>query len=952
MAKKAKLELTEEKVRQAFGEPRLIKNSEWIYPCPLCLDEDCDSDHDHLKINIAKGCITCFANKEHSKELIKLYLKNIEPKPKASTASLEVSYEQLKTLHNELKNNKDATELLKSKGYDEQIISRMQIGLYCGDWFVLPMQTLDNELIGYEFRDSNNFKFSHKSKGYADDEKKTLCLVNDSRKYDNLLVMAGFKDAHIMWQYLQETGQLLDYTIITASNGEPNTLRALNANFSFVKKFKKIILCLDKDQTGKASTKKIALELGLTVHELRLPFIENDNNKSFKDFTDWYNLAKETEYKASLFPQKIEIIPESLLNKYIRPDDDFDKAKRFDNSEDEHELSALQSGIYPTKWGYYKTIHRNKYIILQRETNYIFKITRKVISSNNKFDVENTHKLEIYTMLDGKATKSVIFSPDDLTKPESIMDVLNTNGTHFSCLNADELKAVLYSEYRNCSQTLHVFENPGIAKIGESDYWLYKNACVDIKNGEIIRAQKDHLLKQGVIKLENNCEIALSPTKGMKAPELPDRALVENKNDKYRYLDETAILYKNMYLETPTRLNILASALIRNTLEAYNCSIEPFMLIGNIIMSPLFDIVYKQLKAYPISYGYGEARSGKSNILELCAKIFGYGVDYLSGGNDTSNNLMHNMEYYNKTPILFSEIETNIRKRFQENVKAIYDRSPRKIMKGYGQQQDIKAINGTIHFATNDMLPKNEQTMTRLIFTEFKQNNFICEKAKPFNVIRNDLIALILPEILFYLNCPEYIDNLIHKNILEMELLEKETSNLQIDNRSKNNLAVAKTGIDLLFEISGLDIKKASNEIEQMQVNYKNFLVQYASLIETKDHFLAFMEILTELFRQEKAVQGQDYKFYDGGLAIYLKPLMPVFREVLKRTGEQFEYIPTEKEIKHAAEKHGCKSNHNVDFSGETRRALVIPKSVDGIDYIISLITGPENNRRAAGEVI
>lgn len=45
-------------------------------------------------------------------------------------------------------------------------------------------------------------------------------------------------------------------------------------------------------------------------------------------------------------------------------------------------------------------------------------------------------------------------------------------------------------------------------------------------------------------------------------------------------------------------------------------------------------------------------------------------------------------------------------------------------MKNFGEDQNLKAINATIHFASNDLLPTNEQTMTRLIFAEFKQDNF------------------------------------------------------------------------------------------------------------------------------------------------------------------------------------------------------------------------------------
>lgn len=151
----------------------------------------------------------------------------------------------------------------------------------------------------------------------------------------------------------------------------------------------------------------------------------------------------------------------------------------------------------------------------------------------------------------------------------------------------------------------------------------------------------------------------------MKTPLLPQYSF-DIHADKYKYLKETAQVYKDIYKEETTTVNIIASSLIRNTLKAYNNSVEPFLIIGNAIMSPFVDIVYKNLKAFPVSFCHGEARSGKSNILELIANIFGYGPDFISGGNDTSNNLLHNMEYYNKTPILFAEVERNLRKTFKK----------------------------------------------------------------------------------------------------------------------------------------------------------------------------------------------------------------------------------------------------------------------------------------------
>jgi len=952
MGKNLKNTLVESTVLEVFGKPKEIKNGEWIYPCPLCKDEGADSDSDHLKINIGKGYITCFASPEHTKELNKQYQNFINSRKRISTANIENNPEQMKAMQQELSENQQALDLLKNIGYNDFTIKQMGLGFYHADWFTIPMYSIDNEFIGYEFRYDNNYKHSHKTKGYADNPKKTLCLVHGYKNCKNLIVTAGFKDGHLMFQYLQENEQLDNYIIVTASNGEPNTLRALSANMDFVKKFKKVILCLDKDSTGKTSTKKIAQELGIPVYEISLPFIANDKNKCFKDFADWYSLAKETNFSDFILPKRIKLIPESLLAKYIHFDDDFDKPKIFTNNEDEpHELANLQTGIYPTKYGYYSIVHKNKTIILRRESNFIFKVTRKVICSCNKFDVEKTHKFEFQTLLDGKLTTPIILAADELTKPESIMEKLRTTGIHFSCLNTDELKSVLYNEYRICERTLNVFSNPGIAKIKDKNYWLYNNACYDIKENQLIESKKDSFLKQGVLMVDNQVEIALSSPKGMKAPNYPDISSLDLKNPKYKYLQETKDIYKNFFKDNPDLINILTASLIRNTLEAYKNSIEPFMIIGNAIMSPFTDIVYEQLKAYPVSYGHGEARSGKSNILELIAKIFGYNASFISGGNDTSKNVMHNMEHYNKTPLLYAEVEGTIKKQFSENIKAFYDRTPRKIMKGYGQEQDVKAINGTIHFTSNDMLPNNEQTMSRLIFCEFKQDSFDFKKAIPFNAIRDDLIGLILPEILLYINTPEYIQKLLDFNSKKIELIDIQSQTLSIDTRSRKNIAVAMTGIDLLFEVANLNKEKCGKDIQQMQANLIEYLKSYAEVTETKDHFLTFMEILTEMFKQSKLILNQDYIFTSKGLAIYLKSIMPAFRLILKSTGELGEYIPKVSEIKNSAKKYGC-FDTVVNFKGKSQRSLMIPYTVEGVDFIQTMISSPNDEINRAGEVI
>lgn len=60
---------------------------------------------------------------------------------------------------------------------------------------------------------------------------------------------------------------------------------------------------------------------------------------------------------------------------------------------------------------------------MKRETNFTFKVTREVISANNKFDVEKRHKLEVQTVLNGKLTKPMILSPDMIQETASYLHI-------------------------------------------------------------------------------------------------------------------------------------------------------------------------------------------------------------------------------------------------------------------------------------------------------------------------------------------------------------------------------------------------------------------------------------------------------------------------------------------------------------------------------------------------
>lgn len=192
----------------------------------------------------------------------------------------------------------------------------------------------------------------------------------------------------------------------------------------------------------------------------------------------------------------------------------------------------------------------------------------------------------------------------------------------------------------------------------------------------------------------------------------------------------------------------------------------------------------------------------------------------------------------------------------------------------------------------------------------------------------------------------------MRKNFLKIELINTESKTLNIDTRSMKNLAVAMSGIDLLFEIANLDTENCSDDIKEMQDNLNEYLAHYAEVTATQDHFLNFLEILVELFKQSRLNKDQDYIFNTKGLAIHLKTIMPAFRQVLKSTSELGEYIPKIQEINISAIKHGCLVDDVVNFKGKSKRALVIPYSISEVEYIRSLTSAPDEEINRAGEVI
>ena len=106
--------------------------------------------------------------------------------------------------------------------------------------FTLPMIALDDSITGLEFRIAENhkgkFKFVCKTKGYAENIEKCLSKINSTNEAKKVIICAGYKDGYAIFQHLKDIGQENKYQILTNTNGEPNTARALEPHLEYLEK--------------------------------------------------------------------------------------------------------------------------------------------------------------------------------------------------------------------------------------------------------------------------------------------------------------------------------------------------------------------------------------------------------------------------------------------------------------------------------------------------------------------------------------------------------------------------------------------------------------------------------------------------------------------------------------------------------------------------------------------
>jgi len=696
---------------------------------------------------------------------------------------------------------------------------------------------------------------------------------------------------------------------------------------------RKVYLCFDNDIVVKSQVKQalfafmeVITLFGAIVRPVYLPACNEVNKKLGLD--DYL-----MDYGAEEFQKLIDnarIPANLLLDKFItKKNEDFGKKNEYEYPEEySKDFEYLKSEIYVINNNYYDIeISRDSRIIKAiRKSNFIIRILREVKNHNLKFGYETEFKVKMITILDGFPTKEKILSVDELFNYKNLSEILKSNGIHQYHLKELEYKNIIRKELFRVDSRLNSFENPGFNVLDISKIWLTKNFCFDFETKRHYTSDSGKPIKFFTE------EVCLKTGSGFLAPKikflLADESIDEITN-KFPYLEEVKSEYQPYIKEELTSIQLIAISMLHNILESYNNTIEPFLILGIAILSPFVAEIFDRLQGYPIGFAGGESQSGKSNLLITIAYLYGFKHNFLKSGNDTPKNILHNLEYYSKIPVLIQETGKFLRDRIEDMlVKPVYDRTGRGLMFS-GEEQNIKAINSTLIIASNDVIHRNLQTSSRLIFTDWKKDDFDKNKAKLFNQVRETLLSAIFPSVLSIE--PDEILRLLNHNI---EFIEKQ--NFNIDTRSISNIALAKTGMDFIVKLTGLDATVPALKI--LQDKYAKFLENYNEAVSVKDSFEIFLEIFELLVRDGKVAKNIDWKLVnnDSYLAIHLKSVYPRFKEYFKRTHDSIFSIPSEKDIRNGAKKRGFDTNYPASFGSTTKKTVRIV--MDSHEHLLSVL--------------
>lgn len=286
------LKINQEKLEiltEYLGENYQKKGENYYWKCPLCEAEGADNHGDNLCFNKTSGFLTCWRSREeHTPQLRQMFFSGFHSSYDFNNCfaetyfqKFEISEDKRKDLIKKFRYYREnmLEELIKNKGvlkYLEcergitaETVYNLFIGIRktgeeidfnCGYNWAFPTFKYSTEeddagklLIGFEYRPAN---FSKSGLCRESGCGSGLAMINTyTPETEILIALEGYLDCYAFYQHLCSKKQDKFYHIVTPSNGASSLIKQIDeVDFD---KYKKFILFLDNDKTGRDTANAI-----------------------------------------------------------------------------------------------------------------------------------------------------------------------------------------------------------------------------------------------------------------------------------------------------------------------------------------------------------------------------------------------------------------------------------------------------------------------------------------------------------------------------------------------------------------------------------------------------------------------------------------------------------------------------------------------------------------------
>jgi hypothetical protein len=302
--------------------------------------------------------------------------------------------------------------------------------------------------------------------------------------------------------------------------------------------------------------------------------------------------------------------------------------------------------------------------------------------------------------------------------------------------------------------------------------------------------------------------------------------------------------------------------------------IKSIIAIGFYLSSIFRDIIFSQVRFFPLLNLFGAPGSGKNTMAESLMFMFGHSQQaFALGGAGTPKGFMRKFGQFYNALVWLDEYKNSIDLKKIESIKNIYD--------GLGYEtakmtRDSKTQTSPVYSAcilSGEELPTgNEALFKRVILVEFESTTFTDEENRNKEIlIKHQLKGLssITTEVLKH-------RDLIHQNFYEKFLdykryLAKSVTE-KLDERILSNYSMLIAVLDILAPHIKLPFS-----IDDAKKYFSSRIVYQSTLISGNSKVSKFWDIVEFLYKDGRIVADQDFKIIDNILHISLSKVHPLY---------------------------------------------------------------------------